>query len=238
MDDTSLYLLIFVIVGVSVAYAIDDLAILSKGFGGLYKSNALAANLGSTIYLFNRIFMASTLPALGYLVDSGISAKEMIITVIIAAVLMLFLKIITYYNIIRIIITLNWVAGKLYGKDRHIVDHSILLNIEYKGKINWQPVLAMIMFIASMTIPSIIAIFFFENRAFFVQLGFLFNMFGSLITILFIERKIALSAEKVALGDADQSSFISSISSIILSRALGSFIYALIMASFLIFILE
>ena len=234
MDNINLYVLVFVVIGTSLAYLVDDLAFLSKGFGGLYEINALAANLSSSIFLFNRAAMALILPALGFLVDSGISIKVMLIAVISSALLMCLLKVIVYRKITRVILFLSWVAKKIYGAERITDQNSNFVDITYKGRIELQPTLAMILFIAGMTIPSIIAIYFFDNRAFFIQLGFIFNMVGSLLTILFIERKIALDAEKLVSGKIDRDSFIASISSIILSRAVGAFIYASIVAGVLI----
>ncbi len=234
MDNINLYVLVFVVIGTSLAYLVDDLAFLSKGFGGLYEINALAANLSSSIFLFNRAAMALILPALGFLVDSGISIKVMLIAVISSALLMCLLKVIVYRKITRVILFLSWVAKKIYGAERITDQNSNFVDITYKGRIELQPTLAMILFIAGMTIPSIIAIYFFDNRAFFIQLGFIFNMVGSLLTILFIERKIALDAEKLVSGKIDRDSFIASISSIILSRAVGAFIYASIVTGVLI----
>ncbi len=234
MDNINLYVLVFVVIGTSLAYLVDDLAFLSKGFGGLYEINALAANLSSSIFLFNRAAMALILPALGFLVDSGISIKVMLIAVISSALLMCLLKMIVYRKITRVILFLSWVAKKIYGAERITDQNSNFVDITYKGRIELQPTLAMILFIAGMTIPSIIAIYFFDNRAFFIQLGFIFNMVGSLLTILFIERKIALDAEKLVSGKIDRDSFIASISSIILSRAVGAFIYASIVTGVLI----
>jgi hypothetical protein len=234
VDNINLYVLVFVVIGTSLAYLVDDLAFLSKGFGGLYEINALAANLSSSIFLFNRAAMALILPALGFLVDSGISIKVMLIAVISSALLMCLLKVIVYRKITRVILFLSWVAKKIYGAERITDQNSNFVDITYKGRIELQPTLAMILFIAGMTIPSIIAIYFFDNRAFFIQLGFIFNMVGSLLTILFIERKIALDAEKLVSGKIDRDSFIASISSIILSRAVGAFIYASIVTGVLI----
>lgn len=234
MDNINLYVLVFVVIGTSLAYLVDDLAFLSKGFGGLYEINALAANLSSSIFLFNRAAMALILPALGFLVDSGISIKVMLIAVISSALLMCLLKMIVYRKITRVILFLSWVAKKIYGAERITDQNSNFVDITYKGRIELQPTLAMILFIAGMTIPSIIAIYFFDNRAFFIQLGFIFNMVGSLLTILFIERKIALDAEKLVSGKICRDSFIASISSIILSRAVGAFIYASIVTGVLI----
>jgi len=228
MDSVSLYVLIFVAISISLAYLIDDIAFLAKGFGGLYGVNALAANLSASIYLFNRATMALILPALGYLVDSGIGIRVMLIAIIGSTLLMGVLKIIVYRNIIQVMLFVNWMAKKLYGADRVPLCNSNFANLTYKGRIEFQPALAMILFVAGMTIPSIIAIHFFDNRAFFIQLSFIFNMVGTLLTILFIERKIAIDAEKLTTGTIDKSDFVTSIASIILSRVAGVFVYALI----------
>lgn len=228
MDSTSLYVLIFAAIGISLAYLIDDIAFLAKGFGGLYGVNALAANLSASIYLFNRAFMALILPALGFLVDSGVEIRIMLIAIVGSTLLMGVLKIAMYRNIIQTMLFVNWMAKKLYGADRIPLCHSNFSDLAYKGRVEFQPALAMILFIAGMTIPSIIAIHFFDNRAFFIQLSFIFNMVGTLLTILFIERKIAIDAEKLTTRKIDKSDFIASVASIILSRVVGVFIYALI----------
>jgi len=234
MDGIDLYVLIFVVIAISLAYLVDDLAFLSKGFGGLYGINALAANLSSSIFLFNRAAMSLILPALGFLVDSGISIKTMLLAIIGSAFLMCLLKVIMYLKITRVILFLSWVAKKIYGAKRVSSQELDFIGVAYKGRVELKPTLAMVLFVAGMTIPSVMAIYFFDNRAFFIQLGFVFNMAGSLLTILFIERKVALDAEKLVSGKLSQDSFIASISSIILSRAVGVFVYALIAAGALV----
>ncbi len=233
MSNISLYLSIVIVIGITLSYLIDDLVVISKGFGGLYKINALASNLGSSIFLFSRAIMALILPILGFLIDSGVSIKIMLIIVTGFTFLMSLLKIVMYYNINRLILFLSWVTKKVYGADKITVSNDNFLNLTYKREVNLQSILAMALFISGMTIPSLMAIFFFDNRAFFIQIGFVFNMIGTLLTVLFIERKIAMDAEKVAIGKIDQNSFITSISSVILSRAVGAFICTLVSVSVL-----
>jgi hypothetical protein len=111
-----------------------------------------------------------------------------------------------------------------------------LSKLTYKGRVEFQPALAMMLFIAGMTIPSIVAVHFFDNRAFFIQLGFVFNMVGTLLTILFIERKIAIDAERLVAKKIAKNDFIMSVSTVILSRVVGTFAYALIAVAALILI--
>jgi len=227
--DINFILFFFVVVGISLAYTIDDLAVLSKGFGGLYKSNAIAANLGSIIYLFNRVFISLTLPALGFLVDSGVDLKNLLLAFSISSFLMVFLKFLTFQNSLKVIFLIKRIATIIYKNESHHITKKITVKIDSPRSIGIKPIIAMIMFIASMTIPSLMAVVFFDNRAFFIQLGFAFNMIGSILTILFIERNIALKAEQVVENKISDADFISSVTSIILSRAVGAFIYGLIM---------
>jgi len=112
------YLLIFVVLGISLTYLIDSFVVLTKGFGGVYGKNALAANLGSNILLINRIVVALTLPALGYLIDGGLTIEVMLIIIICSTILLGFLKLLMYKNIIPLINFIYWVAVKIYGKEK------------------------------------------------------------------------------------------------------------------------
>ena len=115
--DFTAFLLLYICVGIAIGYFIDDFALLTKSFGGLYKSNAIASNLGSIIYLVNRVFIAMTLPALGFIIDSGVEIDVIVITLIVSSLLLVFFKILAYSKIFKIILLLKWFAEKIYGKN-------------------------------------------------------------------------------------------------------------------------
>jgi len=233
--DFTAFLLLYICVGIAIGYFIDDFALLTKSFGGLYKSNAIASNLGSIIYLVNRVFIAMTLPALGFIIDSGVEIDVIVITLIVSSLLLVFFKILAYSKIFKIILLLKWFAEKIYGKNEYQINDDRLIQIQISSKTDLRASIAMFMFISSMTIPSILAVIYFDNRGFFLQLGFAFNMVGSLIKILFIEREIAVKAEQLVHKKISSEQFMFAIATVLRSRIIGTMIFAAFLFLFLFF---
>lgn len=209
-------------------FLVDTLQVLLRAISAVVSAPVLGAHLGSVFMLVNRATTALALLTIGYLVDTSIPGSQLLI--IYAATSLVIA--VSHLPLLRRapLLNLTLVAfRRIYGKTCEPVAIQSARDlhrerVEYKVS----PAVAGVTALGfvGLLAPSLVASAFPDYRATLMQTGFIVNSFASIISVLQVERRIAMVMDS---GSPRQINEL--YSSYTVSRALG---YLAAMAVFLL----
>jgi hypothetical protein len=205
-------------VALVLSYLLSTSVILVKVLGSFRGYNSLAANFSSLLLLSNRVFISLTLVFFALAVDFGADIDQVIDTFQIFCFVCGLLHLLFPYKVKAILRILDWMFLKYRG-----VKHDKLEIPECRHyKIDKLSVISMFLFYMGFTLPTVLSLSFPEYKVTLFQLSFIANAFGSIISIAFIEKKLAKLCDK----NNSKEELISEFKSIAFGRALGMFFYS------------
>lgn len=209
-------------------FLVDTLQVLLRAISAVVSAPVLGAHLGSVFMLVNRATTALALLTIGYLVDTSIPVSQLLViyaatSLVIAACHLPLLRRAPLLNLT--LVAFRSIYGKTCepeaiqsARDLH------LERVEYKVS----PAVAGVTALGFLGLlaPSLLASTFPNYRATLMQTGFIVNSLASIISVLHVERRIAM------VMDSGSSQQINELySSYTVSRALG---YLAAMVAFLL----
>lgn len=199
-------------------FLVDTLQVLLRVISAVVSAPVLGAHLGSIFMLLNRAATAFALLTIGYLVDTGLQARYLLLSYIAASLLLALCHFPLLRRKLLLAVTLKSFRV-IYGET---CDPATLLaasqlnggHVKYKISISVCVVTA-IGFIGLLA-PSLLASTFPEYRATLMQTGFIMNSIASIMNVFQVERKIAMTIHG---GNYEQLNVL--YSSYTVSRAIG-----------------
>ncbi len=212
----------------ALAYFIDSLSLKIRLISGISSNVAIFNHMSLVTMMLNRFAIALLLPILGYLIDIGID-QNFLIKIISAAI-----SIYVVMNLFLILFSFNitvFISSflKFYGQVPGEIKRDLFDTKNCRP--DFPSALFYFLVIFGFFIPAIIASFFPEWRATIMQLGFTINIFGTLLNVFFIERKVSL-----AINSGVKKEVIILIRQILIGRFLGALFASLFIFSILFFI--
>tara|TARA_A100000164_G_C21920439_1_gene780383 strand:- start:1899 stop:2582 length:684 start_codon:yes stop_codon:yes gene_type:complete len=222
------FLAIAIIFFGAFAYFIDSLSLKIRLISGISSNVAIFNHMSLVSMMLNRFSVALLLPILGYLIDVGVNQNYLIKVIsssILVYVIMNSLLILFSFKITVFISSFLRFYGQAAGK----------IQKEIFSIKNYYPDLPSALFyfliIVGFFLPAIVASFFPEWRATIMQLGFTINVFGTLLNVFFIERKVSL-----AINSGIKKEVVMLIRQILIGRFLGALVASLFIFSILFFV--
>jgi hypothetical protein len=209
-------------------FLVDTMQVLLRSLAAVASAPVLGAHLGSIFMLVNRATTALALLTIGYLVDTSISGPHLLAMYAGASLLIA----VCHLPLLQRdpLLNLTLVAfRRIYGKtcEPQAIQAARDLHrehVEYKLSPAVAGVTALGFF--GLLAPSLLAAVFHDYRATLMQTGFVLNSVASIITVLHVERRIAMVMDS---GSPQQINAL--YSSYTLSRAIG---YLAAMLAFLL----
>ncbi len=199
-------------------YLMDTFQVLLRTLAGLLNISILGAHLGSVVMLLNRAATAAVLLLIGYMVDIGVPARELLTlyagtALLLGAAHALFLGKRRIFNLT--LLACRWMYRKTGDAD------AITLATQEFGKkrrLVVQPVVALVgtIALAGFLLPSIAAAVFPHYRATLMQTGFIINSIASIISVLHVERRISM-----VIDDGDPARINHLYDAYVMSRGVG-----------------
>ena len=199
-------------------FLIDTVQVLLRAISTMVSAPVLGAHLGSIFMLANRAATALALVLVGYLVDIFVPKQDLLITYSAAALVIAMCHLPLTKRLPLLRITL-FSFRRIYGKSAS--DEQVNAAIALLGrKAPWRVSVAVMVVTTigflGLLAPSLLASTFPTYRATLMQTGFILNSLASIISVLHVERIIAVTIDQ---GDPEAVNAL--YSSYIASRMLG-----------------
>lgn len=183
------------IIGYLLAFGFEAMTLNIRLAGARLGRNAYAGFLVTACLLGNRLGASLLFPSGGFLLDKAYSTLSFLNLFSVSAVAMSLVYGLIIVNQARVVNQLNRLFPRDDQEPELVVERKD--GLEEKGQEISRSTVVFTTLISQLGIflPVLVASLVLDYRATIVQLGFLINSIGTIITIFFIERKIALHAE-------------------------------------------
>jgi hypothetical protein len=199
-------------------YLMDTMQVLLRAVATTLEAPVLGAHLGSVFMLANRAATALALLILGYFVDSFVPRQHLqaIYAAAAAAIALFHLPLLRRTPLIGLTVTASRLLYRRTFDDELVgaVREASAQRLGYR----FSPAVAAVSAIGLIGLlsPSLLATTFPAYRATLMQTGFIINSIASIISVMYVERQIAIT-----LDGGDQHEIGLLYNSFLVSRALG-----------------
>jgi len=240
-----LLLIIIVIVSYVLLHTFEIVSFGARVAGRITNRAALGTTLSQTIHTLSRFLLIIFLPALGYIVESGITINDYLILVLVAYILTFIVSIIVliklnslqqFYQLIFVKYNDNTIPIAIL---KSLISKKTDLNAKYCDDFTFDKVilkktllsfLAYIFLITGFFIAFMLAVLFPENRLTLSQFTATFHGFGAVIFAFYLDPMLSRSIDTYS----DDVSWLKNVYSILLGRALSYFAMIFLLLIFLL----
>ena len=183
------------VIGYLLAFGFEAMTLNIRLAGAQLGRNAYAGFLVTACLLGNRLGASLLFPSGGFLLDKAYSTLSFLNLFSVSAVAMSIVYGLIIVNQARVV---NLLSGLFPREDQEpdvVVERKDGLKNQGQEISRSAVVLTTLIGQLGIFLPVLVASLVLDYRATIVQLGFLINSIGTIITIFFIERKMALHAE-------------------------------------------
>jgi len=238
-------LILIVIVSYVLLHAIEIASFGSRVAGRITRRRALGTTLAQTIYTASRFLLAILLPALGYLVESGITIYNYLILVSLAFILTLLVSIFMiiklsrlqqFYqavfhryteNTIPVAFVKSLVKTKTNNSAKTCEKFTFSKLVFKKTLVSF---MAYIFLTTGFFVAFLLAVLFPENRLTLSQFTAVFHGFGSVIFAFYLDPMLSRSID----SNSDDETWLKNIYSILFGRMLSYFVIIVLLLIFLL----
>ncbi len=217
-------------------YLITTFALFIKVIGAINGLKTKSWNLASAILLANSFFIAISLVIIGFILDSNPNLN-LIFVIFLSSFIIIFLgHVLIKFNTIIFFKILNLIV-KLYFKQRSEISNKGLNYLT--NSFDKPSLIAWICLLMGFLFPSILAVIFNEYRATLFQLSFIFNSIGTLITVIYTDRRASIYTDKIVMHISEKNDALIYFMKVINSRIISTlflFIFSLIMYSLIAYL--
>lgn len=222
----NLLLLVVGSISLSLTFLLTTFSFKIKILGAINDINAKSWNLASAVTLLNSLFVAVALAIIAFFLDTFPNFKFLIIFFIFNTLIVLFGHIFMFYRLSSSYIFIRYLTDIYFARN--------LLNNGFKQKLtnySFDPFsfIAWFSFLIGFIFPTFLAIFFNEYRATLFQLSFVFNSFGTLITIVITDKRASLLADSFSPKSEKDFKITDYLSLVIINRIYASSLVLLIL---------
>ncbi len=226
------FLLVIGSISLSLTFLLTTFSFKIKILGAINDINAKSWNLASAVTLLNSLFIALALAIIAFFLDTFPNFNFLIIFFIANTVIVLLGHIYMFYRLSSSYKFIKYLTDIYFAKN--------LLNKGFKEKFtNYSfdlfSFIAWFSFLIGFIFPTFLAIFFNEYRATLFQLSFVFNSFGTLITIVITDRKASLLADNYSPNSEKDFKITDYLSLVIINRIYSSSLVLLILLMIFLF---
>ena len=224
--NVNLFLLIIGSMSLSLTFILTTFSFKIKILGAINDINAKSWNLASAVTLLNSLFIAIALAIIAFFLDTFPNFNFLIIFFLMNTLIVLFGHIFMFYRPSSSFYLIKYIIDIYFTKN--------LLSKDFKKKfINYSfdlfAFVAWFSFLIGFIFPTFLAIFFNEYRATLFQLSFIFNSFGTLITIVITDKKASLLADSNISKSEKDIKITDYLSLVIINRIYASSVVLLIL---------
>lgn len=177
-------------------FLVDTLQVLLRVISAVVSAPVLGAHLGSVFMLVNRAATAFALLTIGYLVDTGMQVQYLLLSYVAASLLLALCHIPLLRRKFLLAVTLKSFRV-IYGETCDPATLQAASQLHSSGRVEYKInsavcIVTTIGFVGLLA-PSLLASSFPEYRATLMQTGFILNSIASIMNVLQVERKIAMT---------------------------------------------
>jgi hypothetical protein len=199
-------------------FLVDTVQILLRAVATMMSAPVLGAHLGSIFMLSNRVATASSLVLIGYLVDIKVD-KDTLLAIYASAAFVLALCHIPLLRRLPLLRITVFCFRRVYKRTMSVeqVDQAAE-SLSVKSDWHLSPMIVTVTTVGflGLLVPSLLASAFPEYRATLMQTGFIINALSTVLSVLHVERVIA-----VTLDEGNDASVNALYSTYNISRMLG-----------------
>ena len=225
----NVFLLILGSISLSLTFLLTTFSFKIKILGAINDINAKSWNLASAVTLLNSLFVAIALAIVAFFLDTFPNFHFLIVFFLVNTLIVLLGHIFMFYRLSSSYNLIKYLTDVYFRKN--------LINQSFKKKLtNYSfdmfSFIAWFSFLIGFIFPTFLAIFFNDYRATLFQLSFVFNSFGTLITIVITDKKASLLADNYSFSLGEEVKITDYLSLVIINR-----IYASSVVMFILFML-
>ncbi len=179
-------------------FLVDTMQVLLRAVSSLVSAPVLGAHLGSVFMLANRAATALALVMIGYLVDIFTPQRHLLVIYIVAALIIATCHMLFTNRRFLLRLTL-FCFRRIYKRSLspdQVSDADASLYPPAAWRINPAVTLVTSVGLVGLLAPSLLAAAFPSYRATLMQTGFILNSVASIISVLHVERTIALTIDE------------------------------------------
>ena len=226
------FLLVIGSISLSLTFLLTTFSFKIKILGAINDINAKSWNLASAVTLLNSLFIAIALAIIAFFLDTFPNLYFLIIFFLANTLIVFFGHVFMFYKLHSSYHFIKYLTDIYFTKN--------LLTKGFKQKFtNYSfdlfSFIAWFSFLIGFIFPTFLAVFFNEYRATLFQLSFVFNSFGTLITIVITDKKASLLADKISYDSNKELKITDYLSLVLINRIYASLLVLLILL--LIFII-
>ena len=211
----------------ALAYVNTTFTFVLKSLGATLNINAKSFNLTQALLILNSFFVAVALTSIAFLIDTTPKLQILLyvfqisLTVIIGFHILMLFK----FKIVKIFV--RWLMKKYFKNDTY--DFKGNFFSERKIKFDFVIIVAWTSYLLGFIFPSILAVMFNEYRTTLFQLSFIFNSLGTFLTILIIEKKLAIMSDQTNKTQFQIDEIMNYLSIVVINRVIASLLLLVIL---------
>lgn len=222
----NIILLVIGSISLSLTFLLTTFSFKIKILGAINEINAKSWNLASAVTLLNSLFIAISLAIIAFFLDTFPNYNFLIIFFLVNTFIVLFGHIFMFYGLSSSYNLIKYLTDIYFRKN--------LLKKSFNQELNnysfdMFSFIAWFSFLIGFIFPTFLAIFFNDYRATLFQLSFVFNSFGTLITIVITDKKASLLADSHSFGGDEEILITDYLSLVIINRIYASLLVILIL---------
>lgn len=210
----------------AVTYLITTFSFFIKVIGAINGLKTKSWNLASAILLINSFFISISLVIIGSILDIQPELNLIFSIFLINFMIIFFGHLLIKFNT-HIFFKLLNIIVKIYFKQKIKItyqDSSHPVNtLDKPSLIAWFCLLMGFLF------PSMLAVIFNEYRATLFQLSFIFNSIGTLLTVIYTDRRASIYTDKLKMEDNEKKDTYIYFIRVINSRLVSTFLIILLL---------
>lgn len=220
------FLLVVGSISLSLTFLLTTFSFKIKILGAINDINAKSWNLASAVTILNSLFIAMALAIIAFFLDTFPDLYFLIIFFLVNTLIVLLGHIYMFFKLSSSYKFIKYLTDIYFTKN--------LLKIGFRQKFsNYSfdlfSFIAWFSFLIGFIFPTFLAVFFNEYRATLFQLSFIFNSFGTLITIVITDKKASLLADSSSYDSQEELKIIDYLSLVIINRIYASLVVLLIL---------
>ena len=209
------------------AYINTTFTFVLKSLGATLNINAKSFNLTQALLILNSFFVAVALTSIAFLIDTTPKLQNLLY------VFQISLGIITGFHILMLFkfkivkIFVQWLMKKYFKNENYEFKGNLC--IEKKINFDFVIIIAWSSYLLGFIFPSILAVIFNEFRTTLFQLSFIFNSLGTFLTILIIEKKLAIMSDQTNKNQFQIDEIMNYLSAVVINRVIASLLLLIIL---------
>ena len=209
------------------AYVNTTFTFVLKSLGATLNINAKSFNLTQALLILNSFFVAVALTSIAFLIDTTPKLQILLYVFQISLTVIIVFHILILFKFKTVKIFVQWLMKKYFKNDTY--DFKGNFFSERKIKFDFVILVAWASYLLGFIFPSILAVIFNEYRTTLFQLSFIFNSLGTFLTILIIEKKLAIMSDQTNKTQFQIDEIMNYLSIVIINRVIASILLLVIL---------